>query len=118
MALTAAQITRIRQSVGDPDSVDFTDPLIQSYWTDAGNDDDTDTYRYDCYITLLEIRLGKYINLTNDSYERGSSQRSGKVSQIRELLDYYRGLNGDHGGKMSTGVWSFEIDTNDDDTDS
>jgi len=117
MALTAAQIKRIRLSIGDSDSQDFTDAEIEAYWEEVGNTDSDDTYRYDAYILLLELRLGIYINLTNDSYERGSSQRSGKVDQIKSLLDYYRGLNGNHGGTMKSGVFSWEIDTNDDTTD-
>lgn len=121
--LTAIEITRIRQLIGDshpttqPNSsnaYDLTSTQIQEEWDRAdGHASDLAMYRALYY--MLQRRRGIWLNMVDTQTEQGSSLQNQKLKNIERLLAEYRELAGIGSFTMPTQAGAFDFGLDQDD---
>lgn len=121
--LTATEITRIRQLIGDsvpttqPNSskaYDLTDTQIQTEW-DSANGHASEINEYKALYNMLRMRRGIWINAVDTQTEQGTSVQNQKLRNIERALAEYKQLAGIGAFTMSTtqGTFDFGLDQDD-----
>lgn len=115
MALTAAQLSYIRDNSGDdlPDNAgtpayEVSDATIQAIYDDStmGASDLDKTVVY-----VIRMRWGKAARYVSLSGEFGNAQHNQKFEQLERLLKYWEGVTGLGGvGILTTGILDLELD--------
>jgi len=107
--LTVAQLTEIRDGIGDTCSpYDVSDVTLQALYDDAARANGS----IDCVKAYaLRSRYGATVNLVPISGELGNIQVNQKHTQIKALMDFWAGICGIGGaGGLTAGAIDLGLD--------
>ena len=107
MALTAAQITSLRQRTGDTNTANpnVDDATLDLDFTEAEEDLDDTT------VLVLRRLVGIYATGVDQSLDLNSEQKSQRFKQTMQLLNMWEARTGDTGTLIKTGALDMNIDT-------
>lgn len=117
--LTAAEITRIRQRVGDSHPTtgskhDLTNEQIQEEW-DRADGHSSETAEYRALYLMLERRRGIWMNQVDTQTEQGTTLQSQKLKNIKDAMADIKALAGigNFTMQVQAGVFDFGLDHDD-----
>ena len=115
MAMTALQLTKLRQLTGGVRGTNEPDYLTDVQ-LDAEFADVADSFNA-TIIPVLRLRVGMAVVYINGSPEHGIEQNEARYKHLVERLAYYEKLFGETGTLLQTGTLETGIDREATDTD-